>query len=128
MSRWRRVRLDTILAIHDRQIAQHGGLDGLRDRGALDATLHRPQHLADSGEPDLADSAAALCWGLARNHCFADGNKRTAWVAARLFLADNGAVLAFDPAEAVRLVEGVAAGSVAQMDLAEWFRRRIAIP
>ena len=126
MSVWRWVRLDTVLAVHDRQIAQHGGLDGLRDRGALESTLHRPQHLAEYGQPDVAGLAAALCWGLARNHCFADGNKRTAWVAARLFLADNGATLAFDPGEAVRMVEAVAAGSVSQEGLAAWFRERLA--
>jgi len=76
-------------------------------------------------KPDAADLAAAYLYGLARNHGFSDGNKRTAWVVARLFLADNGYRLRFDPAEAVRTVEAVASGTLAERDLAAWFRDRL---
>jgi death-on-curing protein len=69
--------------------------------------------------------AAAYAFGLAHNHGFADGNKRTAWVAARLFLADNGFVLRVAPADAVRTMEALAAGTVSEEELAEWFRQRI---
>jgi death on curing protein len=98
---WRWVGLAAVHAIHDRQLAEHGGLPGVRDFGAIESALARPQNLAAYGEPDAADLAAAYAYGLARNHGFADGNKRTAWVVARVFLADNGYRLWFEPTEAV---------------------------
>lgn len=122
---WRWVAADVVFAIHDRQLAEHGGLDGVRDRGAVESALARPQNLAAYGKPDAADLAAAYAYGLARNHGFADGNKRTAWVVARLFLADNGLRLAFNPVDAIRTVEGVAAGTVDEAQLALWFRARL---
>ncbi|HEX2888010.1 type II toxin-antitoxin system death-on-curing family toxin [Vineibacter terrae] len=122
---WRWVAADVVFAIHDRQLAEHGGPDGVRDRGAIESALAQPQNLAACGKPDAADLAAAYAYGLARNHGFADGNKRTAWVVARLFLADNGLRLAFDPIDAIRTVEGVAAGTVDEAQLALWFRARL---
>ena len=122
MTAWRWVGLAVVHAIHDRQLAEHGGLPGMRDLGAIEAALTRPQHLAAFGEPDAADLAAAYAYGLARNHGFADGNKRTAWVAARLFLADNSYRLRFAPADAVRIIEAVAAGKLDDAALAAWFR------
>ena len=74
--------------------------------------------------PDAASLAAAYAFGVARNHGFLDGNKRTAWVLARLFLADNGFVLSFDAIDAVRTVEALAAGSLDEVQLAAWFRAR----
>ena len=91
---WRWIDASLVYAIHDRQLAEHGGLDGIRDRGGVESALARPRNLAEYGEPDAAALAAAYAYGLLRNHGFADGNKRTAWVAARLFLADNGCKLA----------------------------------
>jgi death-on-curing protein len=125
MTDWRWIGLPVILAIHDRQIVEHGGLPGLRDAGAADSALVRSRNLAAYGDPDAADLAAAHAFGLARNHPFADGNKRTAWVAARLFLADNGVRLVFDKVEAVRLMQKVAAGTIDERDLAGWFRERL---
>ena len=122
---WRWVEANVALAIHDRQLAEHGGLDGVRDRGAVESALARPQNLAAYGEPDAADLAAAYAFGIARNHDFADGNKRTAWVVARLFLADNDRTLRFDPIDAIRTMEGVAAGTIDEAQLARWFRDRI---
>lgn len=88
--------------------------------------MARPQNLAAYGrKPDAAALAAAYAYGLARNHGFADGNKRTAWVMARLFLADHGHGLRFAPLDAVRLMEGVAAGTLTEDQLAEWFRQRL---
>src|SRR5919198_5049541 len=85
-----------VLAVHDRQVAEHGGSGGVRDEGLLESALARPQQLHAYGDPapDLADLAAALAFGLARNHPFIDGNKRTAHVAYRTFLELNGADLA----------------------------------
>jgi death on curing protein len=125
---WRWVREDVVYAIHDAQLAEHGGLSGVMDAGRLEAALGRPQNLAAYGDPDAAALAASYAHGLARSHPFADGNKRTGWVVARLFLADNGYQPRFDPADAVRTMESVAAGTVSESELAEWFRQRILDP
>ena len=125
MSQWRWVALTLVYAVHDRLLAEHGGPTGLRDQGALESALARPLNAAAYGNPDVADLAAAYAFGVARNHPFADGNKRTAWVIARLFLADNGQRLAFDAADAVRTVEALAAGDLSEAALAEWFRRHL---
>lgn len=127
MTAWRWVRADLIYAVHDRQLAEHGGLDGVRDIGAVESALARPQNLDIYGDADAAALAAAYAYGLARNHGFADGNKRTAWIAARLFLADNGYRLRFDAANAVRTMEGVAAGEIDEGQLAEWVRQRVEV-
>jgi death-on-curing protein len=126
MTAWRWVCADLTYAVHDRQLAEHGGLDGVRDKGAVESALARPQNLDVYAGADAAALAAAYAYGLARNHGFADGNKRTAWVVARLILADNGYRLKFDPADAVRTMEMVAAGALDEAALAEWFRQRIA--
>lgn len=122
---WRWVGLDVVLAIHDRQLAEHGGPDGVRDLGAIESALARPVNLASYQAPDAADLAAAYAFGLSRNHGFADGNKRTAWVIARLFLADNGYRLTFNPHDAVRAMQDLAAGTLSEADLADWLRCRI---
>jgi death-on-curing protein len=122
---WRWIAPDIVYAIHDRQIAEHGGLDGVRDKGAIESALARPLNLVAYGQPDAADLAAAYALGLARNHGFADGNKRIAWVTARLFLADNGYRLQFDKQEAIRTVEALAAGAITENHLARWFRERM---
>jgi len=125
MSGWTWVGLAVVQALHDRQLAEHGGLPGVRDMGALESALARPLNLAAYGEPDAADLAAAYAFGLARNHGFADGNKRSAWVVARLFLMANGVSLNFDKAEALQMVLALAAGELAEDQVAAWFRERI---
>lgn len=127
MSDWRWVSLNTVLAIHDRQIAEHGGLGGVRDLGLVESALARPENLDAYGEPDAADLAAAYLFGLANNHGFADGNKRTAWVVARLFLMDNGLRLSFDRLDAIETVETVAGGKLKEAELAEWLRGRLSV-
>ena len=124
---WCWVALPVILAIHDRQIAEHGGASGIRDSGVIESALARPMNLAAYGNPDAAELAAAYAFGLARNHGFVDGNKRTAWVTARVFLADNGRNLEFDPFDAIRIVEGVAGGGTSESELADWFRPRLGV-
>jgi death-on-curing protein len=128
VSGWVWVQYATILAIHDKQLLRHGGASGTRDPGAILSALARPENLAAYGEPDAADLAASYAYGLARNHGFVDGNKRTAWVTARLFLSLNARLLRFNPDDAAETMEQMAAGSVSEQALAEWFRDRIVQP
>jgi death-on-curing protein len=125
MTDWRWVRADVVAAVHDRQIAEHGGPEGVRDPGAVESALARPQNLAAYGTPDAAALAAAYASGLVRNHGFADGNKRTAWIVARLFLADDGHRLRFDKADAVRTIEALAGGTLEEAQFAQWIRERL---
>lgn len=125
MKRWRWVRDDVVHAIHDRQLAEHGGPMGVRDEAALDSALPRPRNLAAYESPDAAALAAAYAYGIVRNHPFIDGNKRTGWVVARLFLVRNGYSLRFDPHDAVQTIESLASGKLPESELADWFRQRI---
>jgi death-on-curing protein len=114
------------LAIHDRQLAEHGGGSGVRDDGMLESALARPVNRWAYVDEDLASLAAAYAFGLARNHPFVDGNKRTAWVLARLFLAINGHELAFEAPDVVAAMLALAAGELNEEKMADWFRRRLA--
>lgn len=127
MTAWRWVRADLVYAVHETQLARHGGLDGIRDKNAVESALARPEQLDIHGapKPDAADLAAAYVYGLARNHGFSDGNKRTAWVVARVFLADNGINLQFSAIDAINTMQSVASGSLEEKQLADWFRQRI---
>ncbi len=118
--------LDIALAVHDRQLAEHGGPTGVRDQGVLESALARPLNQWTYGEDDLCALAAAYAYGIARNHPFADGNKRTAWVFARLFLRLNGQSLSFTPREAIDTVLALAAGEITEDELADWFRQHLA--
>ena len=130
MTPWRWVRLDLVYAVHDIQLSRHGGLDGVRDKNAVESALSRPEQLQVNGQPppDAAQLAAAYAYGLARNHGFSDGNKRTAWVVARVFLADNDVHLKFSEIDAIRAMESVASGLLDEQQLADWFRRRMVQP
>jgi death-on-curing protein len=124
--RWTWVSLETVLAVHARQLSEHGGAVGIRELALVESALMRPLNLASYGEPDAAALAAAYLAGPARNHGLVDGNKRTAWVNCRLFLGLNGVGIRFDPLETVRTVEAVAAGTMTEEAVASWFRSRIA--
>jgi death-on-curing protein len=124
VKRWRWVRADVVHAIHDRQLAEHGGSAGVRDEAALDSALTRPRNLAAYKHPDAAALAGAYAYGIVRNHPLVDGNKRTGWVVARLFLAQNGYSLKFDPHDAVQTIETLASGKLSEPRLADWFRQR----
>jgi death on curing protein len=113
------------LAIHDRQLAEHGGGIGVRDAGLLDSALARPVNQWNYGENDLPALAAAYAYGVAKNHPFVDGNKRTAWVLARLFLALNDVSLKFTSEEAIATVLVLAAGELSEEEMADWFRLHI---
>ncbi len=110
-------------AVHDEQLAEHGGAAGTRDAGLLESARARPQNLVACGEPDAADLAAAYAWGIARNHPFADGNQRTAFVALELFLALNGQELTAGDVDCVLTMLAVAAGDLSEETLAQWIRQ-----
>lgn len=117
------------LAIHDRQLAEHGGGTGVRDEALLDSALARPQQRHPYGDPppDLADLAASLAYGLARNHPFTDGNKRTAHVAYRVFLALNDAELQASAEDKYAAMIGLASGAWDEARFADWLRPRIVV-
>jgi death-on-curing protein len=120
---WRWLGESVILAIHDEQLAEHGGAEGVRDLGLLTSALARPQHLAAYAEPDAFELAAAYAFGIVRNHPFVDGNKRTAFVAAVLFLLDHGyELLAPDP-NCVAMMLQLAEGQASAADFATWLRQ-----
>lgn len=120
---WRWVSSNVVLAIHDEQIAEHGGMPGLRDESLLLSALARPQNLAAYGNPDIADLAAAYAFGIARNHPFLDGNKRTSiTVAAGVFLPLNGYKLTASDADTVAAMLAAAEGSIPEQDFAAYLR------
>lgn len=111
-----------LLAVHDEQLLEHGGPIGTRDIGLFESALARPRQLAHCETPDAADLAAAYAFGIARNPPFVDGNKRTAFVAAELFLALNGLELNADDGECVVTMLAVAAGQTDEATFARWLR------
>ncbi|MBA4780646.1 type II toxin-antitoxin system death-on-curing family toxin [Sphingomonas ursincola] len=125
MADWIWVRQDVVLALHDEQIAEHGGLSGIRDPALVESALARPLNLAAYGEPDAADLAAAYAFGLARNHPFADGNKRSAAVVALTFLLLNDVAFEITEAELVVMTMALAAGDLSEEEVARWFRDHI---
>jgi len=118
---------ETVIAIHQRQISEHGGSEGLRDEGLLASALARPQNILAYAQPppDLADLAAAYAYGIARIHPFVDGNKRTALVAARTFLLLNGVNLEANQDEKYLTFLQLAQGTLTEEQLADWIRKRI---
>jgi death-on-curing protein len=124
MKAWRWIRRETALAIHDVQLAQHGGLDGINNANLIESALARPEQLNVYGDPapDAFDLAAAYGYGLTRNHGFSDGNKRTGWILARLFLADNGVKINYTAEDAIQIMLDVAAGAVTEQQFADWLR------
>ena len=113
---------EVIIAVHEMQLAEHGGLAGVRDVGLLDLALSRAPNLAAYGEADAAALAAAYGYGLSRNHPFIDGNKRTGFVAAELFLNLNGFELDATDADCVIAMLSLAAGEVSEDAFAGWLR------
>ncbi len=120
------VRDDVVRAIHLRQISEHGGEAGLRDAGLLDSALARPKSLLaySDSPPDLSTMAAAYAFGIAKNHPFIDGNKRTAYVVCRTFLILNGQEIKATQEEKYTAFLALSAGELDEADLAEWLRGR----
>ena len=117
-----------ILAVHEEQLAEHGGAAGVRDVGLLESALARPRNLALYGQPGVCDLAASYAHGLARNHPFVDGNKRSAFVACELFLALNGWRLTASDADCVMTMLALAAGELDEPGFADWLRSRTERP
>ena len=115
------------IAINERQLAEHGGSSGVGDESLLDSALARPQQRHSYGDPppDLADLAASLAFGLARNHPLVDGNKRTAHVCYRVFLALNGADLVASDEDKYVAIMALAEGSLPEPEFATWLRQHI---
>ncbi len=118
------VRPDVVTAIHQRQLAEHGGATGVRDAGLLASALERPRNLLAYGDPspDIAELAAAYGFGIARNHPFVDGNKRTALVVMLGFLRLNGVALAAPAQDIYQMIMDLAAGILDEEGLANWLR------
>ena len=125
MTTWRWIDRTVLIAIHDMQLAEHGGGAGLRDGNLLESALAKPENLAAYGEPDAAALAAAYGYGISRNHAFIDGNKRTALVAAELFLQLNGWRLEVDDADCVLTMLAVATGDISEDAFADWLRLHV---
>jgi death-on-curing protein len=121
--RW--VGLRAALAIHDLQIVEHGGAEGLRDMALLESALARPHQLLAFGAPDIAALAACYAGGILRNHPFVDGNKRTAWLLAVTFLDLNGYDVEAEMTDALQAVLAVAAGTLAEEAFAAWLGARL---
>lgn len=119
---WIWVSLEVALAAHHEQLAEHGGGEGMRDSGMLESAMARPQNLVAYGTPDAAELAASYAFGIARNHPFVDGNKRTAAVVSETFLVLNGHDLTATDAELVVTFLALAAGELSEDELTAWFR------
>jgi len=122
MADWVWLSAAVLRAVHDEQLAEHGGAAGTRDAALFGSALARPVNLAAYGLPDASALAAAYAYGIARNHPFIDGDKQTAFVAMELFLACNRYELIAEDADCVMTMLGVAAGTIDEAQLAEWLR------
>jgi death on curing protein len=115
----------TILAMHARQLAEHGGGTGLRDEGLLESAIQRAQNKFNYENPDISDLAAAYAYGIAKNHPFIDGNKRTALVASRAFLYYNGFQITASNQSKLETFLALASGTLNEEELASWFRNNL---
>ncbi|HRG16234.1 MAG TPA: type II toxin-antitoxin system death-on-curing family toxin [Pseudomonadota bacterium] len=124
---WRWFSRELVILAHDEQLVEHGGAAGLRDAGLLDSALARPQQLAAYGDPDVFDLAAAYAFGIARNHPFVDGNKRTAFLLAEGFVRIHGQRLRATDEQALVAMLSLAAGDIDQDRFAAWLRQHCAV-
>ena len=122
MSDWIWLDIAVIYAVHDEQLAEHGGSAGVRDAGLLESALAKPQNLAAYGHPDVIALTASYGFGIARNHPFIDGNKRTAFVAVELFLDLNGYELTATDADCVLTMLALASSEIDVAAFAKWIR------
>jgi death on curing protein len=125
MSDWIWLDREVLLAVHDEQLAEHGGISGVRDMSLFDSALAKPLNVAVYGKHSVAKLAASYCYGIARNHPFLDGNKRTAFVAMELFLMLNGFRLAADDTQCVLTMLDVASGQITEEAFANWIEANI---
>jgi len=126
VTQWRWIQREALVRLHAMCLVQFGGLAGLRDEGLLGSALSRPEQRAHYGSPDVADIAAAYAFGLAKNHPFVDGNKRTAFLALGLSLRLNGYCLTASQPEVTQTILSLAAGDLSEEALATWIRGQMA--
>ena len=121
------IREDAVIAIHRRQLAEHGGADGIRDAGLLASALGRPKNLLAYSEEasDLAALTASYAFGLVKNHPFIDGNKRVAFVVCRTFLKLNGCDIDSSQADKYTTFLKLAAGELSESEFTDWLRERL---
>lgn len=124
---WRWLIEGVVIAMHGEQISEHGGSLGIRDAGLLSSALARPQNQATYGEPSVFDLAAAYAFGIIRNHPFVDGNKRTGFLAAYVFLDINGWELIASEVEAVAAVLALATNEMDEAGFASWLKAKSVI-
>ncbi|MBL7644769.1 MAG: type II toxin-antitoxin system death-on-curing family toxin [Candidatus Hydrogenedentes bacterium] len=118
--RW--ITLEAAILLHEFQIAEFGGSDGVRDVGLLDSAMTRPRNLfLYELDVPLSRLAASYCYGISRNHPFVDGNKRVAYVVARTFLQKNGHDIVASPAEKIKAMLALASGQMPEDELVHWF-------
>ena len=122
MTEWKWLTREAIEIIHREQLREHGGLIGIKDENALEAAIARPQHKAAYDNPEVYELAAAYLFGIARNHPFSDGNKRTAFLAAYTFLAIHSQRFTANQGEVIEFVLEVAAGQVNESGIAKFLR------
>lgn len=118
------IKESVVIAIHRRQLAEHGGSDGIRDKGLLESAIYRPKNLLAYGNPTIFDLAAAYGYGINQNHPFIDGNKRTSYVVMRTFLKLNGYDIRASEIEKYQLWMGVANNQISEAELAIWIKRK----
>ncbi len=116
---------EIILSVHDALLARFGGLKGIRDEGMLDSAINKAVQLFSYGEPDLFDLASAYAAGVIRNHPFVDGNKRSGFMAAYVFLGVNGQRLVAPEEQAVLQTLALAAGEIGAEAYATWLRASV---
>lgn len=120
------IAFEAVVAMHNRQIAEHGGSSGLRDEGLLSSALARPKNLlAYTDDADIAALAGSYAFGIAKNHPFIDGNKRTALVVMRTFLLLNGFEFTASLEEKYAVILHLADGSLSEDELVEWIRKNL---
>ena len=120
--KWRWLKEQVLLAVHDEQLAEHGGAEGVRDSGLLSSALARPINLAEYEKPSVFELAACYAGSIIQNHPFVDGNKRTGFLAAYTFLALNGQELYAPEADAVATVLDLAAGKIDEAQFSAWLK------
>ena len=120
--KWNWILKEVVLAIHDQQIAEHGGAAGIRDLGLIESALARPKNLVNYSTPDVFDLEGAYGYGIARNHGFIDGNKRTAYVVTLLFLHLHGMELTAPAHERLLVFEKMGIGEFTPDEFAAWLR------
>ena len=120
--KWRWLKEEVLIAVHDEQLAEHGGAEGIRDSGLLSSALARPRNLAEYEKPSAFDLAAAYAAGIVRNHPFVDGNKRTGFLTAYMFLALNGWEMEAPEANAAAAVLELSAGEIDEAQFSAWLK------